>query len=271
MHARGAEPDAGQAGGEHHRAARLEVVGVGDRAAQVAPAVLERLRRPDVRDRVRALVGRAVVGRLGPLALVVGLGDERLDRVADDVEAARGGDLGAHAAQQLGVDDALVRAQVAVRDAALGLLVGDVEDRHRGGLGSGARRRRDRQQRLQRPGRLAALADRRVDVVHDRRRVGGDEVGDLRGVEARAAADADEAVEVPVDGEVGRLLQRLRRRLDADAVEDDGLDARRLDRLHHALGDPGADDAGIADDHHPRGAEALRAPSRRRRTTPGRT
>ena len=65
-----------------------------------------------------------------------------------------------------------------------------------------------------------------------------------------------------VDGEVGRLLQRLRRRLDADAVEDDGLDARRLDRLHHALGDPGADDAGIADDHHPRGAEALELPAR---------
>ena len=85
---------------------------------------------------------------------------------------------------------------------------------------------------LQRPRRLLAPADRRVDVVHDRRRVGRDQVGDLRGVEARAAADAHEAVEVAVDREVGRLLQRLRGRLDARAVEDDGLDAGRLDRLH---------------------------------------
>jgi hypothetical protein len=52
------------------------------------------------------------------------------------------------------------------------------------------------------------------------------------GVEARAAADPDEAVEVAVDREVGRLLQRLRGRLDARAVEDDRLDAGRLDRLH---------------------------------------
>ena len=132
----------------------------------------------------------------------------------------------------------------------------------RGRLRPRAGRRRDREQRLQRRGRLAALADRRVDVVHDRRRVGGDEVGDLGGVEARPAADAHEAVEVAVDGEVGRLLQRLRRRLDADAVEDDGLDALRLDRLHDALGDPGADDAGITDHHHPRGAEALELPAR---------
>ena len=71
----------------------------------------------------------------------------------------------------------------------------------------------------------------------------------------------DEAVEVAVDREVGRLLQRLRGRLDARAVEDDGLDARRLDRLAHAVGDPGRDDAGIADDHHPRDAEALELPA----------
>ena len=232
-----------------------------DRAAQVAPAVLERLRRPHVGDRVGALVGRPVVGRLGRLAAVVGLGDERLDRVADDVEPARGGDLGAEPARQLRVDDALVRAQVAVRDPALGLEVREVEDGDGGRLRPGARRGRDRQQRLERARRLATLADRRVDVVHDRRRVGRHQVGDLGGVEARAPADADEAVEVPVDREVGRLLQRLRGRLDAGPIEDDRLDAGRLDRRHDPLGDPGLNHAGIADDHHPRGAQALELPA----------
>ena len=75
-------------------------------------------------------------------------------------------------------------------------------------------------QRLERRGRLAPAADRRVDVVHDRRGVGGDEVGDLRRVHARAAADADEAVEVAVDRDVGGRLERLDGRLDVDVVED---------------------------------------------------
>ena len=64
-------------------------------------------------------------------------------------------------------------------------------------------------------GRLAALADRRVDVVHDRRRVGDDQVGDLGGVHRRAAADGDEPVDAGVERRVGGVLERVDRRLDA--------------------------------------------------------
>ena len=83
---------------------------------------------------------------------------------------------------------------------------------------------------MQRAGRLAALADRRVDVVHDRRRVGDDQVGDLRGVDRRAAADGHEPVDPGLERDVGGVLERLDRRLHAGAVVDDDLDALGLDR-----------------------------------------
>src|SRR3954471_12240259 len=73
-----AEADAGHRRAEHHPAAGLEVVVVGDGAPQELAAVLERLRRPHVGDRVRALVGRAVIGGLGALAAVVRPGEVAL-------------------------------------------------------------------------------------------------------------------------------------------------------------------------------------------------
>ena len=123
------------------------------------------------------------------------------------------------------------------------------------------RRRRDRQVRLQRPGRRAAVADRRVDVVHHRRRVADDQVGDLRGVDRRAAADRHEAVDAGVQREVGGLLQRVELRLDARAVVDDDLDPLALDRLAHAVGMPGGRDAGIGDEQRARDAEPLQLPA----------
>ena len=101
----------------------------------------------------------------------------------------------------------------------------DVEDRDRRGLRPRAGGRRDGEQRHERARRLAAAADRRVDVVDDLAAVGGDEVGDLRGVEARAAADAHEAVEAARDRGVGRDLEGLVARLDADVREDVDVDA----------------------------------------------
>ena len=111
----------------------------------------------------------------------------------------------------------------------LDLQLGDVEHRDRRGLRAGPAGGRDREVRAQRRRRLAPLAHRRVDVVHDRRRVRGDEVGDLRGVDARAAADRDEAVDPGVAREVGGLLEGVERRLHAGAVVDHHLDALGLD------------------------------------------
>ena len=258
--ARRPEADPGQRRGQHHPAARLLVAG--DGVAQVAAAVLERLRRPDVGDRRRPLVGRAVARRRRPLALRERPGDERLGGVADHVEPARGHHLGGQRGGQRRVDDRLVRPQVAVRDAGLHVLLGDVEDRHGRRLGAGAAGGGDRQQRLERGRRLAPAADRRVHVLHELAAVGGDQVGDLGGVDARPAADPDEAVEAAVDREGGGLGERGVGRLDARAVPHLGLDPRGLDRLLHAAGDPGGRHAGIRCQHRSLHAEALELPAR---------
>ena len=54
---------------------------------------------------------------------------------------------------------------------------------------------------------LLALSDRRVDVVHHRCRVGAHEVRDLRGVDARATADGDKAIDLMLEGEVRGVLK----------------------------------------------------------------
>ena len=161
--------------------------------------------------------------------------------MADDVEPGRRRHLGGQRARQLGVDDRPAPgAGSGARCRVLTLQLGDVEHGDGRRLGAGARRRRDREVRLQRRRRLPAAADRRVDVVHDRRRVGRDQVRDLRGVDARAAADRDEAVDLRLEREVGRVLEGLDRRLDARPVVDDDLDALRLDASRMRSGWPSA-------------------------------
>ena len=69
-----------------------------------------------------------------------------------------------------------------------------IADAGRFAAGAGGRRNRD--QRLERPGHRQALANRRVHVVEEvRRRIRRVEVDRLGGVDRRAAADGDERVE----------------------------------------------------------------------------
>ena len=251
VHARRAEADARHRRREHHRAARLDVPG--DRVAQEAPAVLERLRRPDVGHRVRPLVGRPVVG--GGRGVPGGVRQRQigLGRVADDVQPGRGRDLRRHRGRERRVDDRLRRPQVAVRDAGLHAPVRDVQHRDRGRLAPGPRRGRDREVRQQRTGGLHAAADRRVDVVHHRRGVRDDQVRDLGGVDRRAAADGDEAVDARVQREVRGGLQRVERRLDPHAVERDHLHTAEVHaREVHAR---------IGDEQHARHAEPRQLPA----------
>ena len=91
--------------------------------------------------------------------------------------------------------------------------------------------------------------------------VRGDQVGDLGRVDARAAADRDEAVDAGVARDVGGLLERLERRLHADAVVDHHLDALGLDAAAHAVGVARRGDAGIGDEQRARHAEALELPA----------
>ncbi len=173
---RRAEAYARERGPEHHGAAGLYVLAVLYGSPEVLAAVLERLRRPYVRNRVRPLVGRPVVRALRLGARVVGPRDVGLGGVANHVEPARGGHLRRHRHREEGVDDPAVAAQVLVRDPRLHPLFGDVKDGDRRRLGAGPGCGRDRDQGLQRRGRLLASADRRVDVVHDLAAVRSDEV-----------------------------------------------------------------------------------------------
>ena len=59
------------------------------------------------------------------------------------------------------------------------------------------------------------------------------EVGGLGGVDAGAASDGDERVEIALAGEVDGGLERLVGRLDLDLVEQDGVDALRPERVEH--------------------------------------
>ena len=73
-----------------------------------------------------------------------------------------------------------------------------VQHADRGALRAGAGRGGHGDQRLERVDRRPAPADRRVDVVHQLAGVGGQQVDRLGGVDARAAADGDEASHGPV-------------------------------------------------------------------------
>ena len=171
--------------------------------------------------------------------------------------------LGGQRADELGVDDALRRAQVAVRDAALDLLRRGCRARRRS---SPRRRCRDvvgiARCGCSGDGRLAAAADRRVDVVHDRRRVGGD-----RG--SRPSPCRCSSRRRPRRSRRPRPRARSRRaswkdstrRLDARAVVDDDLDALALDDLLDPVGVAERRDAGVGDEQRALDAEALELPA----------
>ena len=57
------------------------------------------------------------------------------------------------------------------------------------------------------PGTSAPLADRGIDVGQQVSRIRGTQVGDLGRVDARAAADADVAVELPLLGKGDGLAE----------------------------------------------------------------
>ena len=82
-----AEADAGDRRGQQHLAAGLVVARIGDRPRQELGDHLQRPDRPDVADRVGALIGRAQQRALGPRPAVVRNRRVRLERVAEHVEA----------------------------------------------------------------------------------------------------------------------------------------------------------------------------------------
>ena len=149
------------------------------------------------------------------------------------------------------VDDAQIGPQHVVRDAGLDVPLQQVEDRHAGRLAACAGGGRDGDQRLEPSGHRLALADRRVDIRQEVRRIGRVQVGGLGRVHHRSAADRDVAIETAVGGEPDRLLERDVGRLDPHAIVQhriQPLSPQRRQRDRHRFAPC---QVRVGDDHHP--------------------
>ena len=94
-----------------------------------------------------------------------------------------------------------------------------------------------------------------VDVSQEIRRIGGIEIGRLGCVHAGAASDRDITVKLPILRKPDGLLERDVRGLDANPVEEDGVNAcmaQRLKRYRHRLT---LRQVGIGYNHHAAGTQ----------------
>ena len=263
-----AEGDPRQRRRPHHLRTRLEVAGVGDRAHHVGAEQPHGLAAAEVAPRVGALALRPEAGAGRRSALGEGPGGVGFDGVAEHVERARRHHVPRQGAGDVGIDDGPGRAQVPRHDAGLRAHLREVEDGDAGTFAARARGGGTGDMGLQRSGYGRAAADRGVDVGEEIGRIGGIEVGGLAGVDHRAAAKRNEAVETTLLGELRRLLEGVIGGLDAHLVIDDGVDAGILERslddggvleradalVRHQDGPGDAETAGVVADlgEHPR-------------------
>src|SRR6188508_2919061 len=87
--------------------------------------------------------------------------------MAQDVESARGGDLGRKRSRVLGIEQAERRLQPPVGDTGLGVKPGEIEDAHAGCLATRAGGRGNGDERLERSRYWQAFANRRVHVIEE--------------------------------------------------------------------------------------------------------
>ena len=87
MHARISEADHRKCRGEEHLPARRVVGGILDGTHEILRDHLDRARRPNFADRIRALIRRPQAGILRGGALIVGDGCQRFDGMAQHISA----------------------------------------------------------------------------------------------------------------------------------------------------------------------------------------
>jgi hypothetical protein len=107
-----------------------------------------------------------------------------------------------------------------VRDAGLGAQRFVIEDGNSGSFTSGARRCRDRYQRLDRTGHGLTFTDGRIYVIKEFGWPATVKVCSLSGVDCGTAANCDEGVVIAGGCKANRILKRFVTRLDAHPVED---------------------------------------------------
>ena len=249
VHAGVAEADTRIVGRQRQVQARLEVEPVEHRAAQVLADVLDGLLAPDVAGRVGADV-RGAIGWmvLGPR--VVWARRVRLDRVRQDVGARRGRHFRRRGERVERIDDAEGRTEQPVRDTSLHVVIEHVSHRDRGRLAAGSRRRRHRDQGLERARHCPAPPHRLVHVVEQWGRKRRQQIHRLARIECAAAADRDEPVELALTRVLGGLLHRPVGGLDLDAVVDIRLDPFLFEKRADAVGQPELADAPVGHDQH---------------------
>ena len=183
------------------RRRRTRPRGAGSARRTPAPSTTTR-RRPGSRPGTAA----AASGEAGRSRDGVRQRQERLGRVADHVQPRRRHDPAAATTPASGstiaCDGRRYRCEIPVLTRCSGMSSTATVVASRAGPARG----RDRQVRPQRTRHRRPATHRRVDVVHDRRRVRDDQVRDLRGVDRRAAADRHEPVDLRFQREVGRGL-----------------------------------------------------------------
>ena len=131
-------------------------------------------------------------------------------------------------------------------DSGLGAHLQVVEYRHAGGLAAGAGGGGHGHQWLERSRDRLANADRMIDVGEQVRRVGGVQVGRLRGVHAGAPAHRREPVAAALPGGADRLLKRsvaglypglgIADRVDAGATQRLARHRHRFRLRHYRIG-----------------------------------
>ena len=238
VHAGVAKAVTREGGGQQHGGARRAVARVAHRPHQVLRHQLDGALGPQIADRIGALVGGPQRRLRRRLARRVGQRGERLDGVAEYVQPGAGRHRRRQGPGVVRVDDAQHRPQRAMGDPGLGAHRQVVEYRHAGGFAAGAGGSGHRHQRLERSRHRLAAANRLIDVGQQLRRVGGVEIGGLRGVDAGTASHRGEPVAAALPGGADCFPERGVAGLDSRFRVADGVDAgaaQRLARHRHRL------------------------------------
>ena len=241
---------------QNHLRARLIVTRVVECAEQIVRDDMQGRERPDIADRIRALVRRTKSRPVWTRSRGVREGRERFDRVAENVEPRRCSHLRWHGPRVVWVEEAQRRLESPAGDARLRVHLGEVEDADACRLGTRSRRGRNRDERFQRSWHWPCSTDWRVHVVEKLiRRIRRVEIDCLRGVNHRAPAKRDDAVDLVPIRERDRVLERHVGWLDANLVVNDSRHARVFEGRQHRLHRHSADQIRVRHDECASNAE----------------
>ena len=236
--------------GQTHLCAGLVILRVANRAGQVLRGHLNGFACPHVGDGIATLIRGPFERSLGHGPLGIGHGGERLQGVAQHIEASRRRDRRGHGARVFRIDDGEVRLEVPVGNAGFDVPIRQVHNRHPSGLASRAGCGGYGNEGFDRAGHGFALPDRRVDVREKIVGIGGEQIGGLGRVYRRPAANADIALVLAFNGDCYRVFERDICRLDAHPVKHVVFNALGLEGLSRNLHRGQVDEVGIRHHEH---------------------